>query len=175
MIFLVCRVLFAFFVLDEIHANHVRHHHNLANHNHGHHSHHHQHNHRNHDDYDNDYFDNNVKSDNEKADELNDDDEYYEYMNDLTQQEEIAVSDFHSRTDTDFYDYGANDKQQQTVYEPPDVSIKFFGFMATGCLLACSLCSMELSYFRMHLNVNHNHRCIFFFLLNTNSSLFSRI
>lgn len=97
-----------------VHANHVRHHHNLANYHHGHHQ------HRNTDDYDNDYFDNNVRSDSD-----NDDDEYYEYMNDLdNQQEEIAVGDFRSR-DADFYDYGDNDRE-------PDVSM-LFDFMATGC------------------------------------------
>lgn len=111
-----------------VHANHVRHHHNLASYHHGHHQT--VDKHRNTDDYDGDYFDNNVRSDSEKADELSDDDEYYEYMNDLdNQQEEIAVGDFRSR-DTDFYDYGDNDKE--TVYEPPDVSM-FFDFMATGC------------------------------------------
>lgn len=129
---MIFRALFVLVVLEAIrdraaHANHVRHHHNLANYHHNH--------HRNADaDYDNDYFDNSVKSDNEKVDELSDDDDYYEYMNDLNnQQEEIAVGDFHSRStspDTDFDDYGDNDKE--TVYEPPDVSM-LFDFMATGC------------------------------------------
>ncbi|KAL5279669.1 hypothetical protein ACFFRR_003959 [Megaselia abdita] len=132
MIYLICRALFMLVVLEDMHAvhgNHVRHHHNLASYHHGHNNHHHDNQHHktvgqhqtkasySFDDYDNDYFDSNVKSDNEQVEELNDDDEYAEYMNDLeNQQEEIAVGN----SPTDFYDYMDNDKD--TIYKPPDVS-----------------------------------------------------
>lgn len=119
MIFAIYRSLFVLVVLEQIaiHANHIRHHHDSRL------------RHKfNVDDYVNDNFYNNLKSSVDTS-AASEDEDYYDYMNDLeNQEEEVAVGDddaVRSRSHSNFYDY---DKDNAYVS-----ILLLLHFMVTGC------------------------------------------